>query len=362
MADLVLRGIKGSPLSIEELDTNFININNDIGTRLTSSSYTATDVLAKILTVDGSGSGIDADLVDGYNASTITLPNTLAVRNTSGNLFATTFIGNLTGNVSATTVTSTTISAVTSVTSASFIGNLAGNVTGNLTGNVNGDVTGDVTGNITGDVTGDLTGSVVLTGTLTANSSVGTSGQVLKSRGTGLSPEWGEAAPGTSLTGTANQVLVNATSGTATTGSVTLTLPQSINTAASIQFGSIGIGTAASGTTGEIRATNEITAYYSDERLKTRLGIIENALDKVDSLSGFYYQANQIAQDLGYKVRREVGVSAQEVQAVMPEIVSPAPIDEQYLTVHYDRLTPLLIEAIKELRREVKQLKDIVNK
>jgi hypothetical protein len=122
------------------------------------------------------------------------------------------------------------------------------------------------------------------------------------------------------------------------------------------QFVSIGVGTAASGTTGEIRATNNVTAYYSDDRLKTKLGNIEDALDKVNSLSGFYYEANEVAQALGYEVQREVGVSAQQVQAVQPEVVAPAPIDDKYLTVRYERLVPLLIEAIKELDAKVKAL------
>jgi hypothetical protein len=124
-----------------------------------------------------------------------------------------------------------------------------------------------------------------------------------------------------------------------------------------LQTTSLGVGTAASGTAGEIRATNNITAYYSDDRLKTKLGGIENALDKLCSLSGFYYEANQTAQDLGYEVKREVGVSAQQVQAILPEVVAPAPIDENYLTVRYERLAPLFIEAIKELREEVRAIK-----
>lgn len=130
-----------------------------------------------------------------------------------------------------------------------------------------------------------------------------------------------------------------------------------MGTANNVQHASLGIGTAASGTSGEIRATNEITAYYSDDNLKTRLGTIDNALDKLCSLTGFYYQANETAQALGYKVKREVGVSAQEVQKVMPEVVVPAPIDDKYLTIHYERLIPLLIESIKELKNEVDVLK-----
>jgi len=125
------------------------------------------------------------------------------------------------------------------------------------------------------------------------------------------------------------------------------------STSQNSQFNSIGVGTAASGTAGEIRATNNVTAYYSDDRLKTRLGSIEGALDKVKTLDTFYYEANETAQALGYEAIREVGISAQQVQAVMPETVAPAPIDDKYLTVRYERLVPLLIAAIKELEAKV---------
>jgi hypothetical protein len=131
----------------------------------------------------------------------------------------------------------------------------------------------------------------------------------------------------------------------------------SVGILANLQATSIGVGTTASGTVGEIRATNNITSYYSDERLKTKLGTIENALDKVDQLTGFYYEANEAAQELGFAKRREVGISAQATQEVLPEIVKPAPVDEQYLTVQYERFAPLLIEAIKELRQEVNAIK-----
>ena len=153
------------------------------------------------------------------------------------------------------------------------------------------------------------------------------------------------------VSGTTNQITSTGTT------AITLSLPQNIHTGASIQFDSLGVGTEASGTSGEIRATSDITAYYSDNRLKNRLGLIENALDKVMTLNGFYYEANETAQALGYKVKREVGLSAQEVQAVLPEIVVPAPIDEQYLTIHYEKVVPLLVEAIKELQREIQELK-----
>jgi len=171
----------------------------------------------------------------------------------------------------------------------------------------------------------------------------------------------------TSLTGTSNQVSVSSS-----TGSVTLSTPQSIGTGSSVQFGSFGVGTAASGTTGEIRATNNVTAYYSDGRLKDRIGTIENALDKVKQLTGFLYKNNDVAKSFGYTSDEiQVGLDAQEVEKVQPEVVAPAPFDigqnedgtefsksgENYLTVRYERLIPLLVEAIKDLSNELDEIK-----
>lgn len=139
------------------------------------------------------------------------------------------------------------------------------------------------------------------------------------------------------------------------------TVNQSVGTGDNVRFYSLGLNTNASGSAGDLRATGNITAYYSDDRLKTKLGNIENALEKICSLNGFYYEANEVAQELGYTCKREVGVSAQEVEKVLPEIVTSAPVDETYKTIYYERLTPLLIEAIKELRSEVVSLKNQVN-
>ena len=143
------------------------------------------------------------------------------------------------------------------------------------------------------------------------------------------------------------------------TGAAYKTLNLSGSTVAMVVNGS-GVATFSStslAVTGAITATGNITAYFSDDRLKTKLGNIENALNKVCSLDGFYYEANETAQALGYKAVREVGLSAQSVQRVLPEVIAPAPIDPQYMTMHYERVIPLLVEAIKELRAEVAALK-----
>ena len=160
-------------------------------------------------------------------------------------------------------------------------------------------------------------------------------------------------------------------SGNATTAT-TATTANALNTANNYQVNSIGVGTGASGTAGEIRATNNITAYYSDERLKNFIGKISNALEKVNSLNGYYYKENSKAKELGYNNDSiQVGISAQEVEKILPEIITLAPIDcdtdstgktisktgQNYKTVYYEKLIPLLIEAIKELSLEVEKLK-----
>lgn len=140
--------------------------------------------------------------------------------------------------------------------------------------------------------------------------------------------------------------------------------------------GSLLMGLSANGGNyggGNIYATGSITAYYSDERLKTSLGRIENALEKVRQLEGFRYINNDLAKSFGFiKDEPQLGLSAQAAQRVAPETVSLAPFDmtsdpesdgrvysksgENYLTVQYDRLVPLLVEAIKEQDDEVVKL------
>jgi hypothetical protein len=133
------------------------------------------------------------------------------------------------------------------------------------------------------------------------------------------------------------------------------------------QLLSLGIGTAPSGTTGEIRATNEVTAYYSDRRLKENIKPIDNAVEKVLKLNGITYTPNDLAKSFGYISNRTiVGLFADEVDVVLPEAVRPAPFDqdeagnsksgENYQTIQYEKLVPLLVEAIKEQQQQINQL------
>jgi len=137
------------------------------------------------------------------------------------------------------------------------------------------------------------------------------------------------------------------------------------------QVNALGVNTAA-GPQGSIRATDDITAYYSDERLKEKIAVITDALSLIKQLEGFKYRANSIAEKHGYNSNKiEVGLSAQQVQKILPELVDLAPFDtefingkmvsktgENYLTLRYERLVALIVEAIKELSSNVERLEE----
>lgn len=122
---------------------------------------------------------------------------------------------------------------------------------------------------------------------------------------------------------------------------------------------------------GNIVATGVITSYYSDKRLKEFISNIENPLSIIDNLHGYFYKANKLAIENGFTDERNIGLSAQDVQKVLPELVKLAPFDtiknkngkaisksgNNYLTVCYEKLAPVFVEAIKELNNQVSELK-----
>jgi hypothetical protein len=230
-----------------------------------------------------------------------------------------------------------------------FTGVPAAPTAANTTSNTMIATTAFVNNVVTNGINAALGGSGGGTAAINITGNANTVNNGVYTTGSYTNPSWIVSLAGSKITGNI--------SGAA--GSVNgFTINQSLNVGSNVQFYSVGVGTTPSGVLGELRAVNNITAYYSDDRLKTRFNNIPNALDKVMSLNGFYYQANDVAQALGYQIKREVGVSAQEVEKILPEIVAPAPIDEKYLTIHYERLVPLLIEAIKELKAEIDSLKN----
>jgi len=110
---------------------------------------------------------------------------------------------------------------------------------------------------------------------------------------------------------------------------------------------------------GAISANGDIYGLLSDDRVKKNKKTIDNALEKLENLHGFTYNFNETGEKLGFNPdETHSGVSAQDVQEVLPEAVAPAPADENYLTVKYDKLIPLLIESLKDLKGEIDDLKD----
>jgi hypothetical protein len=126
---------------------------------------------------------------------------------------------------------------------------------------------------------------------------------------------------------------------------------------------------------GNLTILGTLTQNASDIRLKDNIENIPNALNKILSLNGFIFNWNELASNLGpYSTDiKQVGVSAQEIQSVLPEAVFLAPFDvdsfddnksksgENYLTVQYDKIIPLLIEGIKELKAQNDDLQSQIN-
>jgi len=307
-------------------------------TGVTTNTYGGTTAIP-VVVIDRQGR-----ITSASNAS-ITAGATITDDTTTNNSFFPVFTTSTSGSLTTTSVSSTKL--------------IFNPSTGRLSANVFSGSGADL---------GSLNAGNVSTGTLavarggTALGTTPTNGQLLIGNGTNYTLN--------TLTGTTNRVTV--TNGL---GAITLTSPQDIATSSSVQFGSFGVGTAASGTTGEIRATNNITAFYSDRRLKMNITPIADALNKLCGISGVTFQSNDTAAKYGYTDQKvQVGVIAQEVQSVLPQIVVPAPFDiaknedgteysisgENFMTVQYDKLIPLLIESIKELKAEVDQLKKLI--
>ena len=96
---------------------------------------------------------------------------------------------------------------------------------------------------------------------------------------------------------------------------------------------------------------NDVTAF-SDKRLKTDISPIENALEKVMQMQGVYYKRNDVEN-----AKTQVGVLAQDMETIVPEVVMTADDEMQTKSVDYGKLTAVLMEAVKELSNEVKHLK-----
>jgi hypothetical protein len=124
-----------------------------------------------------------------------------------------------------------------------------------------------------------------------------------------------------------------------------------------VDNGALGVGVVPSATIGRIDASNDIVAYStSDSRLKENITPIANALDKVKSLTGVEFDWKEETKGVHGYEGHDVGVIAQEVQAVLPEAIRTN--DTGYLSVRYEKMIALLIEANKELAARVEELEN----
>jgi hypothetical protein len=145
--------------------------------------------------------------------------------------------------------------------------------------------------------------------------------------------------------------------------------PQGVanNNDATVSALGVGVPNSTNVPAGFIYASNNITSKLSDKRLKENIKNIDNCIEKIQSMTGVYFTQNKLAEKFGYNdYQKQIGLIAQQISAVFPEAVSTAPFDsddtgnsksgENYLTINYDKLVPLLIEAVKEQQKEIKQL------
>lgn len=211
--------------------------------------------------------------------------------------------------------------------------------------------------------------------TWTLPSADGTSGQFLSTNASGtLSWASGSVALSdqTASATTHYPLITTATSGTATAANVSstkLTYQPSTGILGSSVLTATGGAASSSRTTGALIVTGgagisgslyvggDIYSFAaSDIRLKENLSKIDNGLEKLLKISGYQYHWNKIAQEMyPERTMQDVGVIAQEVKEIVPSAVAER--EDGYLAVRYDKLIPLLIEAVKSLKAEIEDMK-----
>ena len=371
-----------------------------------TADQTASEILTAIKTVDGAASGLDADLLDGQHGSYyldgnnfINLPAgytgwTVSAGTNSENVAdgnTVTFSGSGSASVSYNTTTNTlTVSATdtnTTYSAGSGIGlsgttfsvAAGGGLTQDASGlshadtstqasltaltgaNVVSDIDVDGYGHVTALATRAMTAADL--GALTANQTITLSGDLSGSGTTSINAQIAANVVGANElnvvgNGTTSQYLRSDGDGT-----FTWATPPDTNTTYSA-----GTGMSLSGTTfnctidspsevglgnlsnngnnlsGDFTATGNVTAY-SDERLKSNIQTIENAVDTVKALRGVTFEKDG---------KPSLGVIAQEVHKVLPELVH---VGDEYMSVAYGNMVGVLIEAIKEQQAQIDELK-----
>jgi hypothetical protein len=214
---------------------------------------------------------------------------------------------------------------------------------------------------VSGGITGSLNGSNLIAGSV-ANDRL-TNSSVTVTAGTGMSGG-GAVALGSSVTltnaGVTSNVAGTGVTVSGGTGAVTISIGQAVGTASNVQFNSLGVGTAGSAVAGEIRATADVTAFYSsDERLKENITPIENPIEKLMAINGVTFDWKEGFETLHSHVGSDTGVVAQQIEAIqLPGVVTTR--ETGYMAVNYEKLNALLIEGFKAQQNEINELKELV--
>lgn len=232
-----------------------------------------------------------------------------------------------------------------SVTATSFIGPITGTVTGNITGNVTGNVTGTVSSLSNHTTTNLAEGTNLYFTNARVRAAISTTGVITYNSGTGVITLTDATIRGLFSGGTG--VTYNNTTGDISIG-------QAVATSSNVTFANLTTtGTISS--TGAITSASDITAFgtVSDIRKKENIVRIENALEKVSNINGYTF--NYIGNST-----KLTGVIAQELLGVLPEVVyeiKEENSEDTYYAVRHGNMIGLLIEAVKDLKKEIDALK-----
>jgi histone H3/H4 len=315
------------------------------------------------LTGDVTGTGTITDLGNVSFATTVAANSVALGTDTTGDYVGTITAGSGLSSTGATTgegIGHTLSIATGGVTNAMLAGSIANDKLTNSSITIAG-VSTALGGTISAATIGNAIGAVSSSAQVTASVFGAVSGDVTISSTGVATIAANSVALGTDTTG--NYVgTITAGTGVSTTGASTgegiahtISIGQAVATSSNVQFNSLGVGMAASATAGRIDATNDIVAFSSsDIRFKENIKPIENPIEKIRKISGNTYdwkEENKIEH--GYE-GNDVGVIAQEIEAVLPQLVQTR--ESGYKAVKYDKLVALLIEGIKEQQLQIEKL------
>jgi hypothetical protein len=360
-----------SSILFDSGSTLFGNTADDTHT-FTGSVRVSNGITGSLLSTNGVLSG-SIQIASDISGSSTALSSSLAVDIAVNSQASSSLASRVTANSSSIETNATSISTLTAQTS-SYLSNTTDTLNGNLT--VTGTITAqefnteyisssviyesgstkfgdsaDDTHTFTGSV--DILGRLGITGFTDVSASlaaaVASSGilNVVED----LTPQLGGDLDlnTNSISGSGT---INIGGGITSSGLLTVTGTGTSQFSSHLQAHCLGIGTAPSGTTGEIRAAGDITAYYSsDERLKDNITPISDAINKINQIGGYEFDWNSNSSHSGH----DVGVIAQEIEKVLPEVVANR--DTGYKAVRYEKIVALLIQAIKEQQLQIDELK-----